>query len=409
MLTKTNPTNQLRLPQFGLTMTEALIAEWAVCVGQSVAIGDLLYVTETDKIANEVIADRTGVIETILVAQGETVPVGSPLATWRSDGSSISDAEQQPPAESAPTQTTPAPIEATAAPVAAPLLASAITGSERIIATPHARKLARERGVDLKSIIGSGPKGRIKAVDVRTADPATESIQAAVPTGSAANMRRIIARRMTESKQQIPHFYLTANAEISELLWLHEGMKNNPELGRLTLTHWIATAVSLALASDGLFRTIYHQNEWLELTEADVGIAVATDSGLYAPVARNLDYGVLGDNAAQINQLIDRCRADDQPTDSLRGGATTVSNLGNYQVAQIFPIINPGQSSILGVGRTQELFRPDDQGAPKLCKELHLVLACDHRVFNGADGARFLETICNYLQQPMLIVAKPRN
>ena len=407
-MTDTNPTNQLRLPQFGLTMTEALIAEWAVAAGQTVVEGDLLYVAETDKIANEVVADRSGVIENILVAQGETVPVGSALATWQSDGSSTSDAEQQP-AALAPTETTPATIETTAAPVATPQLASALTGGGRIVATPHARKLARELDVDLKTIIGSGPKGRIKAVDVRTAEPVTQSTQPAAPTGSASNLRSIIARRMTESKQQIPHFYLTANAEISELLWLHEGMKKNPELGRLTLTHWIATAVSLALASDGLFRTIYHQHEWLELPDADVGIAVATDSGLYAPVARHLDQGVLGDNAAQINQLIDRCRADDPPMESLQGGATTVSNLGNHQVAQIFPIINPGQSSILGVGRTQELFRPDEQGAPKLCKELHLVLACDHRVFNGADGARFLETICSYLQQPMLIVAKPRH
>jgi len=394
--------NQLRLPQFGLTMTEALIAEWAVSAGQSVAIGDLLYVAETDKIANEVIADRAGVIETILVPQGETVPVGSPLATWQSDSTSVSDIGQK------LEQSLPVAIEATGTPVLTAETISTASG-ERIVATPQARKLAREKGVDLKTIIGSGPKGRIKAADVQTTDPAPESIQAAVPTGSASTIRSIIARRMTESKQQIPHFYLTANAEISELLWLHQGMKKNPELSQLTLTHWIATAVSLALASDGLLRTIYHQGQWLELPDADVGIAVATDSGLYAPVARNLDFGVLGDNAAQINEIIERCRADDPPEDRLQGGATTVSNLGNYQVAQIFPIINPGQSSILGVGRTQELFRPDDQGAPKLCKELHLVLACDHRVFNGTDGARFLEAICGFLQQPMLIVAKRRN
>lgn len=402
----TDPINQLRLPQFGLTMTEALIAEWAVSAGQSVAEGDLLYVAETDKIANEVVADRSGVIEAILVAQGETVPVGSPLATWQSDGSAAGNTEQKPAAESAPAQTNQAPAESKKPSAAASIAPAPRNDGDRIIATPHARKLAREQGVDLKSIIGSGPGGRIKGVDIHTADPATASIPTAVPAASSSSLRSIIARRMTESKQQIPHFYLTANAEISELLWLHEGMKNNPELDRLTLTHWIATAVSLALASDGLFRTIYHQDEWLELPDADVGIAVATESGLYAPVARNLAKGRLGDNAVQINQLIDRCRDDDPPKDSLQGGATTVSNLGNYPVAQIFPIINPGQSSILGVGRTQELFRPDDQGAPKLCKELHLVLACDHRVFNGADGARFLKTICDYLQQPMLIIAQ---
>jgi len=388
--------NQLRLPQFGLTMTEALIAEWAVSAGQSVAIGDLLYVAETDKIANEVIADRAGVIETILVPQGETVPV--------SDGTSASDIGQK------LEQSVPVAIEATGTPVLTAETTSTASGA-RIVATPQARKLAREKGVDLKTIIGSGPKGRIKAADIQNVDPTSIPVSQPIETREVAGstIRSIIARRMTESKQQIPHFYLTANAEISELLWLHQGMKKNPELSQLTLTHWIATAVSLALASDGLFRTIYHQGQWLELPDADVGIAVATDSGLYAPVARNLDFGVLGDNAAQINEIIERCRADDPPEDRLQGGATTVSNLGNYQVAQIFPIINPGQSSILGVGRTQELFRPDDQGAPKLCKELHLVLACDHRVFNGTDGARFLEAICGFLQQPMLIVAKRRN
>ena len=402
----TNPNTHLRLPQFGLTMTEALIAEWTISAGDTVDIGDLLYVAETDKIANEVVADRAGTIETILVTQGNTVPVGTPLATWLSDGTSIEVIEPAPLTKPAIQKTT---TPTTAAVTTAP-------SGERIVATPHARKLAREQGIDLKTIIGSGPKGRIKAIDIQTTQPATDqhaqtqflSAEPTAPEASGSPMRAVIARRMTESKQTIPHFYLTANAEITELLWLHEGMKKNPELAHVTLSHWIATAVGMALASDPIFRTIYHQEQWLELPDADVGIAVATESGLYAPVARKLDQALLGDNALQINQLIKACRADAPLPNSLQGGAMTLSNLGNHQVAQIFPIINPGQSSILGVGRTQQLFRPDDEGAPKLCKELHLVLACDHRVFNGADGARFLETICKFLQQPMLIVAKPR-
>ncbi|MEL0081772.1 MAG: dihydrolipoamide acetyltransferase family protein [Gammaproteobacteria bacterium] len=415
-MTEANPNNLLRLPQFGLTMTEALIVEWAVSVGQTVARGDLLYVAETDKIANEVVAERAGTLEAILVAQGETVPVGTPLASWQGGDSlavttltdPVVSADTPPLTSMQPSGVGPAGAvtEPPTEPPTEPAPSHSASSDGRIIATPHARKLARQQDVDLKTIIGSGPGGRIKARDIGT-EAIVNDADSTPPSGGT--MRAAIARRMTESKQQIPHFYLTANAEISELLWLHQGMKKTPGLEQLTLTHWIATAVGMALAGDRLFRTVFQQNQWLELPDADVGIAVAVDAGLYAPVARKLDRGLLGDNATQINRLIDQCRTGSPPAGSLQGGATTVSNLGNYPIEQMFPIINPGQSSILGVGRTQELFRPDDNGEPGLCRELPLVLACDHRVFNGTDGARFLEAILNYLQQPMLIVAKPRH
>ncbi|HAC33294.1 MAG TPA: dihydrolipoamide acyltransferase [Gammaproteobacteria bacterium] len=431
----------LKLPQFGLTMTEALIAEWAVKPGDRFAAGDLLYVAETDKIANEVLAEQAGIIHEILATQGETVAVGMPLATWQPEsGDTTSHATDPPPAVENVNQELPAagvsgaeqpePQLTRQAPVVAPRTAD----GARIIATPHARKLARELGVDLHQVTGSGPKGRIRAAEVRdaaenavagvsTAGASTTGASVTGPdiTGTAidpssgatrlapgGDMRAAIARRMSESKQQIPHFYLTAHAEISELLWLHEGMKQKPELASLTLTHWFATALSMVLAEQPKFRTVYHQGEWLQLESAAIGLAVATDAGLYAPVVADLSDSSLGDNMLAINQVIDACRAGNPPDGSLSGGATTLTNLGGYPVEQVFPIINPGQSSIVGVGRTQQLFRPDAQDKPQLCRELPLVIACDHRVFNGTDAGELLQRLTELLQQPMLILAGPR-
>ncbi len=418
----------LKLPQFGLTMTEALIAEWAVKPGDRFAAGDLLYVAETDKIANEVLAEQAGMIHEILAEQGETVAVGMPLATWQpesGDTTSHSNVNQELPAAGVSGAERPEPRLTRQAPVAAPLTAD----GARIIATPHARKLARELGVDLHQVTGRGPKGRIRAAEVR--DAAENAVAGVFTTGAsvtgpditgtaidpspAANrvtpggdMRAAIARRMSESKQQIPHFYLTAHAEISELLWLHEGMKQKPELASLTLTHWFATALSMVLAEQPKFRTVYHQGEWLQLESAAIGLAVATDAGLYAPVVADLSDSSLGDNMLAINRVIDACRAGNPPDGSLSGGATTLTNLGGYPVEQVFPIINPGQSSIVGVGRTQQLFRPDAQDKPQLCRELPLVIACDHRVFNGTDAGELLQRLTELLQQPMLILAGPR-
>lgn len=392
----------IRLPQLGLTMTEGMLVEWSVAAGASVRAGDILYIVETDKIANEIPADRDGVIEAILVHAEETVPVGAVLATWAGGDGAIPLEEPPPSSPAPPKDVAEHSSPASTTPPSRP--------GARIVATPHARKLARENGVDLTQVNGTGGKGRIVARDVNAAIAVSARARAAEPAPGKplAGARKVIAARMLQSQQEIPHFYLTAAAEISELLWLHEGLKKKPGLNGVTLTHWIASALGLVLAETPQFRTIHTCDRHIVLEGSDVGIAVATNDGLYAPVARNLGAHGLAENALQIDRLASQARDGALTAEALTGGATTVSNLGGFDIQQVFPLINPGQSSILGVGRTQSLFRPDADGAPALKQELGLVLACDHRVFNGADGARLLEAIVDLLEDPLLIIATAR-
>lgn len=392
----------IRLPQLGLTMTEGMLVEWSVATGASVSAGDLLYIVETDKIANEIFADRDGILESILVHAEQTVDVGTVLGVW-------AGGEDNAPAI-APARSTPAP-NANTNPSRTPTPATAPNTAtlRRIVATPYARNLARQHHITLSMLNGSGPSGRIIARDVQAAVHTEDTVSSTRQNGQVLRgVKKVVAARMLQSQQEIPHFYLTAAPEISELLWLHDSLKQKPGLGHVTLTHWIATAVGLVIADTPLFRTIHHDDRQIVLAGSDVGIAVATDAGLYAPVARGLGAHGLADNAAQIDRLVTEARNGTLGTGSLSGGATTVSNLGGFKIQRVYPLINPGQSSIVGVGRQQSLFRPDDNDAPLLKRELGLVLACDHRVFDGTDGARMLQAIVELLEDPLLIIAQAR-
>jgi len=396
----------IRLPQLGLTMTEGMLVEWLVKPGSSVRAGEVLYIVETDKIANEILADRDGVLESVVVQVDETVPVGATLGIWAGGPAAAPETREMTPTEP------PAKVLDEASPSTAPTMRKESTNS-RIVATPHARKLAHEHGVELERLIGHGPNGRIVAQDVRavfeSGSPASATAEPDLSSGTPLRgVQKVVAAQMLRSQQEIPHFHLTASAEISELLWLHEGLKQKPEMGRITLTHWIATAIGLVIADKPKLRTVLVNNRLIVLPGSGVSIAVAISDGIHVPVARDLGAHGLAENASQIEQLIEKARAHKLTAESSSGAATTISNLGSFNIQQLFPLIMPGQSSILGVGRQQSLFRPDDHGQPALKRELGLVLGCDHRVLNGADGASMLEAIVRLLEDPLLIIAQAR-
>lgn len=360
----------------------------------------MLYIVETDKIANEILADRDGLLEAIMVDVDETVAVGTTLGPWAGGAAVV------PPGP--PPRTEPE-IAAMSAPAPRDHRTAPATG-DRVIASPHARKLARERGIELAGLSGTGPGGRIIARDI-TPKPATQSSPPATDTVGRplTGSRKVIAERMTRSQRDIPQFYLSASAEITELLWLHESLKQKPGLEQVTLTHWIASAVGLVIAQTPLYRTVCIDDAHVLIPGSDVGIAVAANGTLLAPVARNLGTSGLAENAVQITQMVAAARDGSLRAELLHGGATTVSNLGGHDIEHVFPLINPGQSSILGVGREQKVFRPDTQDAPQLRRELGLVLACDQRVFNGVDGAAMLTGIKKLLEEPLLIIAQARS
>lgn len=317
---------QLVMPKLGLTMTEGTVAEWPLAEGARFGKGDIYLVVETDKVANEVEAPMAGRLLRILVPQGETVPVGAPLAEW--------EAEQEPAAG-------PQPV-----PVTAPLEASV-------------RRWHKADAVELAA-----------------------------------------ARKLSESKRQIPHFYLATEIEVSRLQALRERRNAATARPRITVTHLLVAAVARALARHPDVNRIWQDDGFVELDSVDVGIAVHTEQGLLAPVLRGADAMPLDALAHEIHTLVARASAMALTPRDVGGGAITVSNAGMRDVTWMASIINAGQTAILGVGSERAVFRPDARGAPRLAREIGVVLSCDHRVLDGVRGLAFLNDVRAAIEAP---------
>ncbi|MCP1337247.1 dihydrolipoamide acetyltransferase family protein [Futiania mangrovi] len=396
------------MPKLGLTMTEGLVTEWRVGPGDRFAPGDILLVIETEKIANEIEAEDAGEIAEILVGEGETVAVGTPLARLKAGGAAGTAKSEAAPAETPSEKPT----------ATEPKLAAAATAprkeGERIIATPLARRIARQDGVDLAAVAGSGPRGRIKAEDVEAAK-ARQASTAAMPEGPAPEGERVavtgaqatIVRRLTQSKQEIPHFYVAADADVGPLMALRAQVNAVGDWPRTTLTHWIVAAMGRALTEMPQMNRVWDDGHLVSLPRADVGLAVDTPRGLYVPVVRDAGHRSVGEIAVAAGALVEKARGGGLDAAAMAGGAITLSNVGTNAVRYLTPIINPGQAMILGAGAVGEVFRPDAEGRPVLKRELGLVLACDHRVINGMDGAAFLARVVELIGQPMRLLTVP--
>lgn len=388
--------SDLVMPKLGLTMTEGMLAEWHVKPGDRVRPGQVIFVVETDKIANEIEAPGEGEIVEILVDSGTTVPVGTPLARWTGKGGLDGEAARAAEPEAAPAPE-PRPEPVTARPAAA-------ASGGRVKATPLARRIARQQGVDIAAIAGSGPGGRIKAADVEaTLARAPEAVPAppaaAAQTVALSSKHLAMARRVSAAKREVPHFYLARRAEVSALVALRAAM-NAAGGPKLTLTHFLLKAVARALLACPEANRIWADEALLALGATDVGMVVDTPDGLFIPVVRYAGRLPMDRLALAAGALIERAKAGTLRREDLEGGAVSVSNLGMAGVESVAPIISPPQSAILGVGAVSETFRPDAAGQPVLRRELVLTLACDHRVHNGMSAAHFLETIVRGLETP---------
>ncbi|MDP6708652.1 MAG: dihydrolipoamide acetyltransferase family protein [Alphaproteobacteria bacterium] len=374
------------MPKLGLTMTEGSVVEWRVAPGQAFSAGETVIVVETEKIANEIAAPADGRIESILVAEGETVPVGTPIAECVFEGKAA----------------TVATVVDAPAPTPAPTKAK----GGRIRATPLAKRLARERGIDLATIAGSGPGGRIKAADVEAASTAPAPAEAAAaPIGTErlapSPHQRTVARRLGAVKEGVPHFYLATEAEASELQRLEAQLGAIEGQPRVGLTHLIVAAVARAIADQPAVNRVWQDDEILQFQTIDVGLAVDTEAGLMVPVLRDLATADLHGLAGQAAALVARAREGRLTAADVGGGAVTVSNAGMHDVTYMTSIITPGQSSILGVGSVREVFRPDARARPKLAREMGLVLSADHRILDGVSGLAFLNRIKAYIENPL--------
>ena len=396
----------LMMPKLGLTMTEGLLAEWRVAAGASFVAGDVLFVVETEKIANEIEAQEAGRIETFLVDEGETVPVGTPVARL-SEAPTHAVSNRDVLSEGAARVETAPPKED----LESKASRSAPPERNRVPATPLARRLARQHNIDLRDLTGSGPRGRIKAADVEraTADRAASPVQ--VPEGpSQAHLetpdaaRMATARRVSAAKRDIPHFYVQAEAEVSELLELRAKLNGDPRFARLSVSHLLIKAIGQALAELPETNRIWLDEGLLSLGSTDVGLVVDTDAGLRVPVIRNVAARPLDAVAQEAGDKAGRARDETLTPQDMSGGAISLSNVGMHDVSGLIPIVNPPQSMILGVGAERGLFRPDADGNPVLRREITLWLACDHRVLDGALAARFLACLTTALEVPLALL-----
>jgi len=401
------------MPKLGLTMTEGALVEWTLAPGARFKAGDCVFVVENDKAATEVAAESDGVMGAPLVAVGQTVPVGAVVGHW-DDGM---------------------PSVTSAAVLAVAAVADPAANTARRPVTPFARRLARDHQIALADVTGSGPRGRVRARDVeavmkvRAAAPAPTPAPAPDPTsvtvtnpapaaahsqppapatlGMAAGrlqpftaVQQATAARLTAAKQDIPHFYLAGEAEVSSLLDLCAKLKDPETEPRLTLNHFFVAAVGRALRALPELNRIWTPQGALVLDGSDVGVAVHTEHGLRVPIVRDAGRLSLVNLARQANTLAERARAGRLVADDMAGGAITVSNAGMHGLTAMTSIIVPGQSMILGVGSVRELFRPDARGQPALRREIALVLSLDHRVLDGVGGAALLNQIVDGLAHP---------
>ena len=414
----------LLMPKLGLTMTEGLLSEWHVALGATFQAGDLLFTVETEKVANEVEAESDGVLSQILVEAGMTVPVGTPLARLSGAGTIETQSESFSPASPSAASPQSSPMDG---PAARKLMADhqinrediQATGRDgrvmkedvlRVVATPLARRIAQNQGVDLTLVEGSGPRGRIKARDVEAArtTEGTSPVMSVTAKGVTEiipdAVRRATAHKVSAAKRDIPHFYVSHEAELTSLMQLRSDLNADDERPRISVTHMLIRALGLALTEMPELNRIWVDDRILAFKHVDVGMVAETPDGLRIPVIRDAGSSSLDQIAAQAHEVMARAREGGlKPTD-VGEGAISVSNVGMFGVSSLTPIINPPNAMILGVGAEREVFRPGADRTPELRREMTLTLACDHRVIDGADAARFLSAVVSILETPIRLL-----
>jgi len=410
----------VKLPRLGQGMESGVIVRWLKSEGDTVSKGEPLYELDTDKVTQEVESEIDGVLTKIVVAEGD-VEVGATVATIdAADGAGEPPAASEEASEPEPETSSAAPGEppsasgngdsadAAAPPPAASAPAEASERHGRLKASPLARRIARERGVDLASLHGTGPEGRILAEDVEkaAADVPAPSSEPAAPAGvevlRLTSIRKTIARRLTEA-WAAPVFQLAVSADMTEVLALREQLVARLAEGdaKPTVNDVLVKLAGVALARHTPVNATFTGEEIHRHTRADVGIAVAAPQGLVVPVIRDAGRRTVQEVARARADLVSRARDNKLTLQDMEGGTFTISNLGMFGVEQFTAVLNPPQVAILAVGAvTDEPVVRD--GHLDIAPILRLVLTCDHRAIDGADGAQFLQTLVALIEQPSL-------
>lgn len=419
----------LIMPKLSPTMEEGQLAKWHKKVGDAVAVDDLLAEVETDKATMEFRAFDAGTLLELIVAEGTVVQLGQPVAIIGAPGEDTAPLRAQASSGAAPaaTETAPTPppapraAAAPAQPQPVPSPSPAEPGSdERVKASPHVRKLAREQGLELRQVKGSGPGGRIVTRDLAGAPAASVAkpnargpfTAASLPSGDPiikplSMMRKTIARRLTESKATVPHFYLNIDVEVSALVTLREQLiRDTPEGGvRISINDMLVKACALALIDVPECNASFTPDALVFHPSANVSVAVAVPDGLVTPVVRNAERKPLVAIAEEIRHLAGLAKDKKLKPEDMSGGTFSISNLGMYGVDSFQAVINPPEGAILAVGqiRTEPVVR---DGELAIGKKLALSLSCDHRVVDGAVGALFLKALRSLLEHPTQLLVR---
>jgi pyruvate dehydrogenase E2 component (dihydrolipoyllysine-residue acetyltransferase) len=437
------------MPQLGETVAEGKITKWFKTTGDAVAPGDNLFEIETDKTSMEVPATSAGVLTEIRVHEGDVVPVGAVVAVVSGDGAATGAAPAATVAAPAPAPRNEAPAPAASRPAPARAAAQApikldpfreVRTPERnfgparlpggTVTTPLARRLAAEAGIDLGAISPSGPRGRLVARDVEALRAKAAPAPAARPAGAKPagdpervialyeagtfeevpldNMRRIIAARLIEAKQTIPHFYLSADVTIERLIEVREESNatapkaaDGQPAFKLSINDFVIKALALALARVPAANAVWAHDRILRFRQADIGVAVAIDGGLITPVIRKAESKSIIEISAEMKDLAARARARRLKPHEFQGGASAVSNLGMYGVREFAAIINPPHATILAVGASERRPVETADGGFRFVSRMTVTLSCDHRVVDGALGGELLGAFKSLIEHPV--------
>lgn len=432
---------ELKMPALSPTMEEGTLAKWLVKEGDSVQSGDLLAEIETDKATMEFEAIDEGTIAQILVPEGtDNVKVGTVIAVIAAEGEDAASAKAAPaaeeeapkPEEAAPkAEAVPAKEDAPAAPASNPAPAPAAKG-DRVKASPLARRIAEQKGVDLSGLSGTGPGGRIIKADVEGAQPgtapaATTSAQSAAPASAPApasgevpapfadiphsveklsNMRKTIARRLTEAKQTIPHIYLTVDVRLDALLKLRGEL--NASLAarniKLSVNDMLIKALAVALKQVPKCNVSIFGDQLVSYDRADISVAVSIPNGLITPIIVGADSKAISTISTEVGELAGRAKEGKLQPHEYQGGTASLSNMGMFGIKQFDAVINPPQGMILAVGAGEK--RPlviDD--ALDIATVMSATGSFDHRAIDGADGAQLMKAFKELVESPMGLVA----
>ncbi len=429
----------ISMPKLGSDMAEGTLVRWVRHEGETVEKGQVLAEIETDKATVEVESSFSGVVLKHLVEQGSIVPVGTPIAVVGEAGEKVdaAPAASEPAAKTAVAAAAQAQAEAPAVETAAQ--PAAVMEGGRVKASPLARKLAEERGLNLAAVSGSGPGGRVVRKDVESYVPAAAPVAVAPATPVAAStpaapaakgpapvalppavwggakapaderipldkLRTAIGRRMVESKQQVPHFYVTHNYNVEPMLELRTKLNALlPDDAKLTVNDFIIKAVALALRRFPNINASIAGNEIIRHGQVNVGVAVAVEGGLLTIVTKDTDLKPLRVISAEVREMVARARIGRVKPDDIEGSTFSISNLGMFDVEHFVAIINPPEAAILAVGSAMKA--PVVVGDEiKVQTRMKATLSADHRVTDGAEAAQFMQALAEYLEEPLRLV-----